>query len=154
MVEERDRTSMDVQPQQNEFVRRWGIRLAALAAAFLLGFVPMWLTSRSVSQNLTQAKRELRRNQLQNTLASAAIDARRGEYEPARQAASKFFTEVQSELDSTGTELLGEQEKPQVAAVLGIRDEIITLLSRSDPAAAERLSNLHVEYRRATSAAQ
>jgi hypothetical protein len=43
---------------------------------------------------LPEAIPALRISTLQNTLASAAIDARRGEYEPARQAASDFFTHL------------------------------------------------------------
>lgn len=131
--------------------RRWGIWLAALGIAFLVGFVPMWLSSRTLNENLTRTSRDLRRSQLQNTLASAVLDARRGEYESSRQSASKFFSEIQSQLDSGTTEFLGEQEKPRIASALGSRDEIITLLSRSDPAATERLSDLYIAYENATS---
>ena len=43
---------------------------------------------------------------------------------------------------------------PQLPQLLGNRDDIITLLSRADPASAERLSNLYVEYRAATGSVQ
>jgi len=59
--------------------------------AFLLGFVPMWWKSRECSSRLPEVERQLSLTRLQNDLASAAIDARRGNYESARQAASDFF---------------------------------------------------------------
>src|SRR5258705_4597928 len=65
---------------------------AVVVVVFLAGFVPGWLKSRSSAKQLDQANDELAISQIQNKLASAAIDARRAEYEPARQAASQFFT--------------------------------------------------------------
>ena len=46
---------------------------------------------------------------------------------------------------SKATSLSGEAAAP----LLERRDEIITLLARSDPASAERLSGLYVSYRAA-----
>lgn len=137
---------------QNEFVRRWAIRLAALLAAFLLGFIPMWLSSRTITANLEKATRDLRRSQLQNTLSSAVINARRAEYETARQNASSFFTEVRSEIDKEETNVFSTAEKARITGLLSTRDEIITLLSRNDPAAAERLSDLYIGYGQMNSA--
>lgn len=85
---------------QNERVRRVLLYAAVLLVVFLLGFVPMWITARSRARDRDAAQASLRISSLQNTLGNAAIDARRGEYEPARQAASEFFTELQAEIDS------------------------------------------------------
>jgi hypothetical protein len=149
MTVERDQTPA---PRPTRTGRRWGLWLGLLAAAFLVGFVPMWLSSRTTTNELRETRRELRRSQIQNTLGSAVVDARRGEYEAARQAASRFFNEVDAELDNKNDSFLADQEKAQIGPALSSRDDIITLLSRSDPAATERLSELHVEYRKATSA--
>ena len=48
-----------------------------LLVVFLLGFVPIWLKSRETSRNLAAAEQQLTLTQMQNTLASATIDARR-----------------------------------------------------------------------------
>ncbi|MCC6330248.1 MAG: hypothetical protein IT174_17200 [Acidobacteria bacterium] len=48
---------------------------------------------------------------------------------------------------------MSAEERSQMPPLLSGRDEIITLLSRNDPAAAERLSNLYVAYRAATAGA-
>jgi hypothetical protein len=55
--------------------------------ALLLGFVPMWWKSRECSSSLPKVERQLSLAKLQNALSSTAIDARRGDYEPALQAA-------------------------------------------------------------------
>ncbi len=134
--------------------RRWIVFIVALIVAFLLGSVPMWLSKRNVEQNFSNTKRELQRQHLQNSVASAAVYARRGEYETARQNVSVFFTDLQTEMNNSGSQTLSAQERSQIPGLLSARDEIITLLSRADPASAERLSNLYVDFRAATGGSQ
>ena len=130
--------------------RKWLIWAGAIALAFLLGLLPMWWSKRNVSAELDHTRVELQQRQQLNSLAAAAIYARRGEYETARQHASQFFTDVQAELDYGESKVLDAQERAQMPQLMANRDEIITLLSRADPASAERLSNLYVEFRAVT----
>ena len=134
--------------------RRWLIWPALIALAFLLGLIPMWLSRSSVSAELDRTRIDLQRQQHLNSLSAAAVYARRGEYETARQNASKFFTDMQAEIDNADSKVFSTQERSQVPPLLANRDEIITLLSRADPASAERLSNLYIEYRLATGGQQ
>lgn len=120
----------------------------ALIFVFLLGFVPMWLKARECGSSLAGAENQLNMARLQNNLASAVIDARRGDYEPARQAASQFFTSLRSESDKTDASTLTRAQREGVEPLFTRRDEIITLLARSDPASADRLSDLYVAYRK------
>jgi hypothetical protein len=60
-------------------MRRLTIHVALLVLAFLLGFVPMWLKSRGCSSSLAEAERQLSLARMENSLASAAIGARRGD---------------------------------------------------------------------------
>lgn len=129
--------------------KRVGIYLGVALVIFLLGLVPMWLKAREAASQRDAAQRELRLSQMQGTLASAAIDARRGEYEPARQTASDFFTTLRGQIDAGKDSALTAQQREASAMLLTRRDEVITLLARGDPAAAERLSDLYVSYRRA-----
>jgi hypothetical protein len=81
--------SDDAQPKPikvNSLTRRNTIYAGLLLVAFLLGFVPMWLKYREWSASLSEAEQQLSLARRQNALASAVIDARRGDYEPARQA--------------------------------------------------------------------
>ena len=115
--------------------------------AFLVGFVPAWTRGRTCARQLHETKRELTLNQIQNKLASATIDARRAEYEPARQSASQFFTQLRAEADRGKDSALTAGQRVEVEKLFTQRDEIITLLARSDPVAAERLTALYVACR-------
>ncbi|HLM56185.1 MAG TPA: hypothetical protein VK422_08630 [Pyrinomonadaceae bacterium] len=75
--------------------------------------------------------------------------ARRGEYETARQTASDFFTALRTELDADDDSPFSPRQREAAGPLLDRRDAIITLLARSDPASAERLSDLYVSYRAA-----
>jgi len=142
--------SDDTQPKPikaNSLTRRVTIYAGLLLVASLLGFVPMWLKYRECSASLSEAEQQLSLARRQNTLASAVIDARRGDYEPARQAASDFFTSLRTETDRGNESALSQVQREGVQALFNQRDEIITLLARSDPAALDRLSDLYVSYR-------
>lgn len=129
---------------------RWVKIGAALVVAFMLGLVPMWLMKLGTDRELLAVRQELRREQLHNSLASAAVYSRRGEYETARQAASTFFTETQAELDKAEPVVFNAVERSQMPELMGNRDDIITLLSRGDPASSERISDIYVTYRSIT----
>lgn len=124
-----------------------------LLIAFLLGFGPMWMAARSRARERDTAQASLRISSLQNAAANAAIDARRGEYEPARQAASEFFTTLQTEIDRGGESIFNESQQASLRSLFETRDDTITLLARSDPASADRLVDLYVRYRQAVLAA-
>src|SRR5205085_1604863 len=110
-----------------------------------------WLRSRQNSTEREVAQHELRLNQLENRLMAATIDARRGDYEPARQTASDFFTSLRSQIDQGAASDLSEVQRGSLKTTLTQRDDIITLLARNDPSAADRLSNLYASYRKTMS---
>jgi hypothetical protein len=138
--------------EQTSPLRRIGIYAAVLIFVFLLGFVPMWLKARACSSSLETAERQLNMARIQSALASAVIDARRGDYEPARQAASQFFTSAGVEADKGGASNFTEAQRVGLQPLFARRDEIITLLARSDPAAADKLSDLYAAYRKVSPA--
>ena len=131
-------------------VSRVGIYAGVALAVFLLGLVPMWLKARENAGQRDAARRELRVSRMQNALSSAAVDAARGEYEPARQSASDFFTALREEADAAaGGSTLTPQQRESLRPLLTQRDDVITLLARSDPAATARLLDLHASFRKA-----
>ena len=121
-------------------IRRVIIHVDVLLLAFLLGFVPKWLKSRNAERQLSQAR-------IANSLAFAAIDARRGDYETARQAASDFFTALRTEFNRGVDSALSRAEIAGLQPLLTQRDEIITLLARGDATSADLLSSLYASYR-------
>jgi hypothetical protein len=127
-------------------LERIGIYLAALFIAFMIGFIPMWLSKRSVATERDAAVRQLRASQLQNQLGTAIVNARVGEYEPARVAASNFFTELRAEIDRAENAAFSSAQNQSLLPLFDQRDDIITLLARNDPASVERLTNLYLSY--------
>ena len=129
-------------------IRQAGIYAVLLFAGFLFGFIPMWVKARECRNNLATSEHQLALARLQSVLSSAVIDARRGDYEPARQAASQFFNSLRAEVDRGDASTLTQAQRVGVEPLFTPRDEIITLLARSDPAAADRLAELFVSYRK------
>lgn len=138
---------------QNERVRRLIIYAAVLLGVFLLGLVPIWMAARERARERDTAQAALRNSTLQNTLANAAIDARQGRYEPARQAASEFFTNLRTEIERGRDSVFNQSQQDNLRSMLATRDDTITLLARNDPASADRLVELYDTYRQATGGA-
>jgi len=122
--------------------------LIALLVAFLLGFIPMWMKARDQGTVREKTEHELTLTRIVKDLGSAAIDARRAEYEAARQEASAFFTAAHFEIDQRDKSPLSQQQRDGLLPLLASRDELITLLARSDPASADKLANLYVSVRK------
>jgi len=138
------------QPLKVARLQRLGLYATVVFVAFLIGFIPMWLRARTRADERDAVQQVLRLTQAENTLAAAAIQARRGDYEPAREAASTFYTNLRAELDRGSSVFSASQQRDMLQPLLGQRDQMITLLARADPAVAERLADTYVSYRRAT----
>ena len=136
--------------KSNPLMRRLIKATTLILIGLLFGLVPMWLKARECSSALIDATHQLNLARIQNTLASACIDARRAEYEPARQAASKFFTSLGAETDKGSSSAFSQAQKDGVKPLFIRRDEIITLLARNDPVAVDQLFDLYLSYRSIT----
>ena len=142
-TEERKATQTDPR------VKRIAIFAAIVLVAFLIGLVPMGIKAWSRGNERDEAQRELRLCKLQSRLASATISARRGDYEPARQATSDFFSALHSEMEpANGQSDLTSPQRESLRPLMNGRDNLITLLARSDPASADRLSDFYLAYQK------
>lgn len=134
-----------VGPAGGPMNRRVALYAVLLLGVFLVGLIPMWVVARGRAAERDAAQRDLRLCQLQNSLSSAALDARRGEYERARVAASTFFGSLSEQVNTTSTTSdLTVPQKETLRPLMNQRDDLITLLARSDPAAADRLSEIYM----------
>ena len=115
---------------------------------FLLGFIPMWLRANKAVEQRDVAQREVRLRQLQNTLAAAMVDVQRGDYEPARQATSEFYTSLRQQIDAGDASIFSASQREKLKPLLAERDDVITLLARSDPAAVDRLFSIYSTYKK------
>lgn len=131
--------------------RRVVLYLTLSLGFFLLGFVPMWFKVGSAIEQRDAAQREVRLLQFQNTLGAAMVDVQRGEYEPARQLTSDFYTNLRIQIDATNASVFTSAQRETLRPFLAERDDVITLLARSDPAAADRLFAIYSSYHKVTS---
>ena len=113
---------------------------------FLLGFAPMWFKATGAIEQRDAAQRGVRLAQLQNTLAAAVIDVQRGQYEPARQLTSDFYTNLRRQIDGDSGYVFTHAQREGLRSLLAERDELITMLARSNPAASDRLFNVYAAY--------
>ncbi len=113
---------------------------------FLLGFVPMWMKAGNAMAQRDAAQRQVRLGQLQSTLGSAIIEVERGSYEPARQLTSEFYTNLRSQVDGDDPSIFTSAQREGLRPLLDERDDVITLLARSDPAAVDRLFSIYLSY--------
>jgi hypothetical protein len=76
------------------------------------------------------------------------IDVQRGQFEPARQLTSDFYTNLRRQVDGDGGTLFTASQREGLTSLLSERDELITLLAHSDPGAIERLVRVYSTYSR------
>lgn len=129
--------------------KRIALYVVLAVGFFLLGLIPMALRARQYAEEREAAQHEVRLKQMETQLASAVINADRGEYEPARQTASDFFTSLRSQIDRGAKSDLSSLQRDRLKLLLSQRDDVVTLLARSDPAAVNRLSDIYVAYQKA-----
>jgi hypothetical protein len=128
------------------------LQLRAYAVWFLLGLligvVPLGVRLFQAQRDRDALHQQLQVAQLEMHLASAALMARHGDYTAARDSASEFFTAARQASDDPDA-TLSPAQRSHLQAVLAERDALISLLSRGDPAAAERSTAMYVAHRAA-----
>lgn len=130
-------------------MKKFGIYAGILLVVFLLGFVPMWLQKREVSNLQKATQRQLDRTEIKGLLTTAIVEARRGEYESARQLTSDFYTRARGEIDKADGGIYSSDERGKLNAVFADRDTTITMLAQRDQATAEKLTQMYVAYQTA-----
>jgi hypothetical protein len=115
----------------------WKTQIIALLVAFLLGLIPMWMLAYSRGSAADKALIDLKTSTLKNQIAAASLYGKRGEYEKSRQFASEFFNALRVRIETVETG--NADRRGQLSKLLEQRDQIVTLLARSDPAGVDRL---------------
>jgi hypothetical protein len=115
----------------------WKTRIIAILVAFLLGLIPMWMLAYSRGSAADNALIDLKTSTLKNQIAAASLYGKRGEYEKSRQFASEFFNALRVRIETVETG--NADRRGQLSKLLEQRDQIVTLLARSDPAGVDRL---------------
>lgn len=114
----------------------------AILLAFGCGFGWQYTRAQTLEGEVAAARRDLAFAELEATLAAAAVQAHRDDFEAARQLTSDFFTALQANIDRAPPDA-----REELASILGRRDQLITYLSRADPQGREMLTNTFLRYR-------
>lgn len=114
----------------------------------LIGLLPVGVRLIQTQGERDALQQQLNVAQLEMNLASAALMARHGDYTAARAAASQFYAEAKRAADGPDDTLSAAQVS-YLQAVLVERDALLSLLSRGDPAGAERSTTMYVAHRAA-----
>ncbi|MEO6051603.1 MAG: hypothetical protein ABIP78_09775 [Pyrinomonadaceae bacterium] len=136
----------DLKDRMTQKLKYWGTIAGIVIAAFLIGLVPMWLNARNNAAERDAARTELRKSEIVNLLSASIVDARRGEYETARQEASDFFTRLRNEDEKGDLGFLTADQRSKIKPIFVERDATITMLAQRDPAALDRLTNVYVSF--------
>jgi biopolymer transport protein ExbB/TolQ len=120
------------------------VAVMAVVFAFALGFGWQYARASRAERSLEQATLDLSFKRLEATLSASALQAAGGSYEAARGLASDFFNGLQRNIHRAPAD-----DRAELAAILGQRDEVITLLSRAQPTAPEVVARLAEQFRAA-----
>lgn len=126
-----------------------GIIGVVLVIVFLAGFIPMWIKANKEAEAHSNTTKMLTRSEISNLIATAIVEARRGEYESARQKTSDFYTRLDAQIQVGESSAYSSVQNESLKAAFSNRDMIITLLAQRDPASVERLTDIYLNYQKA-----
>ena len=122
--------------------RKIALALCILLVAFLVGYVPSSISSRSALQQNAELQRKLSVAELGGQLAMASYEANRNNYANATQFSIKFFDGLPRVISDTRDEAV----KQQLQAMLARRTEIASNPAQPDPTLKEKLAAMCAEY--------
>jgi hypothetical protein len=118
-------------------------------AAFLAGYIPLFLKNREltfqtkqVQENLTELQDRLQVARLQNDLGIILAEADQDNFGHARERSSRFFNEVQQAASTVRNSELGAR----LTAILRHRDTITSDLTSLNPDVKAKLRSLYLEF--------
>lgn len=129
-------------------LKKLAIGVGTLIVAFLIGYVPSAISSRTAEQQNAELGHKLRVAELGSHLAMASYEAGRNNYANAAEFSSRFF----SGLGEMITDSKDQALKQKLQAMLAHRDQITFDMAQADQAVKEKLAQMYAEYFQATQA--
>ena len=127
-------------------IKWFAIVVALMLGAYLLGFIPNWLSVNSLKAESARLRESLSAYTLKADLATASLHAEQGRFDEAIAAAGPFFEKLNKELGAAVGILNNETANREAAVnMLTRRDEVIAMLARSDPNASAVLAGWYFE---------
>jgi hypothetical protein len=129
-------------------LKKLAVGAGALIIAFLLGYVPSSISSRSTQQQNAELEHKLRVADVGNQLAMASYEANRNNYANATEFSSRFFNSLPELISHSKDQAL----RQRLQAMLLHRDEITSNPAQVDQTVKEKLAQMYAEYFHATQA--
>ena len=123
----------------SKFERLWFYLTFILAGMLIILLLLFYIFFNHSAETQKNYQRELRIQQMQNSLSAALIDANRNEYEVSRQTANDFFNSLEKELALSEESAFKDDQKVIMKEALKKKETINQLLSEKDPQAREEL---------------
>jgi hypothetical protein len=128
----------------SESQKRALILTISVLVAFGIGAGWQYVRAHGFWEEATELRQDLTFQRLEATLATAAVEAQRGNHELALRLASDFFTGMQDHIGDAP-----EAAVPAFQDILALRDGAIATLSRVDERSGEMLATMLSRYRAA-----
>lgn len=126
---------------------RPALSVVALGLVFLAGFLPMRFIARRHAAERDSARRALRLVQLEALAAAGTVDARRGQYDWARQSIQIWFTALRAELDRGSSSCLSPSQQAALGPLLKRQEELMLALGRGEPSCVANLTTVYLACR-------
>jgi hypothetical protein len=122
--------------------RKLALWTSVLLAVVLLGYVPSWLSTRSVKDENTLLHQQLKAARLLGELGMLSYEANRNNFASASNHSTMFFN---------GLKLLGDASrdptlKTKLESFLLRRDEFTADLAKADPAVKEKAASTYASF--------
>ena len=131
-------------------LKRSAIVVALMLAAYLVGFVPGWLSANGREEEIARLQKISKAHTLKASLAAASLHAAEGRFDESIASAGAFFNSLRPEATAAGGMPDTQAAREAAADMLARRDEIIAMLARKDTNSAHVLAGWYFELERLT----
>lgn len=114
--------------------------------AFLIGYLPSMISSRTAERKNAELEHKLRVAELGSQLAMVSYEAGRNNFANATQFSTRFFSGLGELIAETKDQAL----KQKLQVMLARRDEVTANIAQADQAVKEKLAQMYAEYFQAT----
>lgn len=137
-------------PNASQFIsertlKRFAIVVALMLFAYLVGFVPGWLSSNELKDEVARLNGSNEVLAVKTDLAAASLHAGQGRFDEAIAAAGSFFDKLDKEIVAADGILNNEPAREAAVNMLARRDDIVAMLARGDQNASGVLAGWYFE---------
>jgi uncharacterized protein (DUF2267 family) len=122
------------------------VAVIALAAVFLVGFVPLYVKANRLENELRQSRQEATGAELRDLIGLAYVQANEKNYGLAAQSSSRFFNRVREVASQTQD----ADRRKALEDLLAPRDKVTSEIAKGEAAVISDLQDLFLKTRQAT----